>query len=93
MNIIAINKNGYPADPLDIQCLVIALYTVKGHRVQDTRLAVNLIIDEVRMALQHNEDAEIGIGNYTFTFIKEDTEEATDEQPEPEPEPEPEHTD
>ena len=84
MNTIAINKQGYPTNLLDIPCLVIALHTVPGHRHQDSRIAVNLIFDEVRKALweNENEDAEFSIGNYTFRFIRASEESEESEESE-----------
>ena len=63
-------NGGYPTGPLDIPALVIALFTVPGHRFQDSKLSINLILDEARQALLTNEEAEFGIGNYTFTFTR-----------------------
>ena len=67
---ITINPDGFPSEPIDLLCIYTALATVPGHRIQDNRLATNVILKDVHTELYTHEQDHMryNIGSYVFIF-------------------------
>jgi len=71
---IIINPNGFPSSPIDLLCIYSALATVPGHRIQDNRLAANVILQDVFTELytkSADKPITYKVGSFAFLFLKQ----------------------